>query len=417
MSIAWRPAMAIDNGIIDHDHQVLISIINDFLEIIPNFGNKDDMERTLIRLNHYVNTHLEREEHLQAKAAYPTRGTHHQAHETLLHRLEGLAEKVSTLDACLIEDAHSQLARSEFAFVDSTALSSLNDTYTEFSQLLRGWIIDHIVKADLPMRTFVEALRKHAVAMPSIWDARPAQLAPNLDASRTDKTALLIGKTWMPAGFCKEREDGLLEINARSATPLQRPTHPENSILNRLRNDARRLGMEVQFDPDCTNLKDKALSAALQFCKNTGLDSSDKGSEHAGLARILKENAALFELQELAGAPRRYFIRSTGSKFSRIFGNIGGQMLDQALTKPRRLHWQLMLDGVLEYGAPLRVVGLAHAFGRDDLVVEGLLAPFHDHTHKTAEVLAVVSYDYALAVHSNVAHASPLSPHEHIAPR
>lgn len=408
MSIAWRPAMAIDNGIIDHDHQVLISIINDFLEILPSLGSKTDMERTLVRLHHYVNTHLEREELLQEKAAYPPRSNHLQSHTTLQHRLQGLAEKVGRLDGALLEDARSQLVHSEITFVDSTALASLNDTYTEFSLLLRGWIIDHIVKADLPMRTFVEALRKHAVSMPSLWDARPAQLAPNINTARQQKNALLTGKSWMPAGFCKERADGLLEVNARTTTPLLRSDMPENAILTRMRSDARRLGMEVQLDPECANLKDQVLSAALRLCKNTGLDSSDKGSEHTGLTKALKENTALFELREATDAPRRYFIRSAGTKFSRIFGEIGGLMLDQALAKPARIHWQLLLDGVLEYGAPLRVVGLAQAFGRDDLVVEGLLAPFRDPARGTAEVLAVVSYDYALDVHSDAANASAL---------
>ena len=42
MLILWRQSMAIDNSIIDHIHQVLLSIINDFDEAISSVGGNTE---------------------------------------------------------------------------------------------------------------------------------------------------------------------------------------------------------------------------------------------------------------------------------------------------------------------------------------------------------------------------------------
>src|SRR5512133_3424273 len=95
MTILWRQAMAIDNGIIDHDHQVLLSIINDFCELRPNIDGQAELQRTLAKLHHYANYHFAREEQLQAAANFPH--CHGDAHKHLIRRLDEISVKVAAL--------------------------------------------------------------------------------------------------------------------------------------------------------------------------------------------------------------------------------------------------------------------------------------------------------------------------------
>ena len=83
----------------------------------------------------------------------------------------------------------------------------------------------------------------------------------------------------------------------------------------------------------------------------------------------------------------------TGPKYARIFGAIAGHDLESFEPPAIFARWKLLIDGILEFGAPLRVIGLAKAFGRDDLKVEGLLAPLHERDAKYAEVIGAASYD------------------------
>lgn len=384
MSILWRPAMAIDNGIIDHDHQVLLSIINDFCELIPSIGGKVDLERTLTRLRHYTHTHLEREEHLQAQAHFPHQQGHHDEHVNLIRRLDVISQKVKTLHANVIEVVTVATPGDDLAFVDTAVEQEFVAAYGEVTTLLRSWLVDHIVKSDRLMKPYVDAMKPHSEVMPSLWKAMPAHLAPNIETPQAAKTAFFAGDAWLPARFCDERNDVL----GQGGTPHAAQPHP---VIAAMYAKAKQLGLLIDIDPDCRHLKDHTLGEAVSLL----LGRSDGLRAPMPTAMLaFKQNAALFERRPQEDSSHSYFVRRTGEKFARIFGQIAGHMIDEVI-EPRLLpRWQLLLDGVLAYGAPLRVVGLANAFGRDDLVLEGVLAPFHN--GDSSEVLAMVSYEIGL---------------------
>lgn len=398
MAILWRPAMAIDNGIIDHDHQVLISIINDFCEVVPSIGGKVEMERTLAKLHHYTNTHLEREEHLQAAVCFPQRKNHHDEHRSLVRQLDAISNRVADLDARVFEAVQSDSGLNDLAFIESEDAKRFLASFDDIKMLLRRWLVEHILKSDLPLKTYVEAMRPHAATMPSIWRAESALLAPNLDTPQAAKNALQTAKAWMPAAFRKERQEAPLDDFDRTAASTA-----EHAVIAWMHKESDRIGFPVKFDPDCRNIADRALKDALTVWQS-GLSSHGtpprSGVTHASLITF-KENTALFE-RITSPTGRRYLARKVGPKFARLFGEISGRILDEVYSPQRLLRWNLMLDGVLEFGAPLRGIGLANAFGRDDLVVESLLAPFHDHEKKTAEVLVVMSYESSIALPETV---------------
>lgn len=393
MTILWRQAMAIDNGIIDHDHQVLLSIINDFCELRPTIDGQGELQKTLAKLHHYANCHFTREEQLQAAANFPHSQGHGATHKRLIHRLDEISEKVASLGPSAIEVVHAGEEDNEFALVDSDTILNHLQPYDEITALLRTWMVDHILKSDLAMKPYVAAMKPHANKMGSLWSFKPALLMPNFDTPRAAKDALLSAKTWMSAGYRNEK------LSATDERPVVLPTvpveSPENPVLARMRRDARQLGMTIEFDPRCLEFNSRALVEALAAWRNS-LTASRRTSAFAPTAmQGFLDNTALFERVDQANGRCRYTASKTGVKFTRIFGDIDGRVLEDVVAPRILARWKLLLDGVLDYNAPLRIVGLAHAFGRDDLVVEGLLAPFRRGNVK--QVLAVVSYDMSVA--------------------
>ena len=386
--------MAVDNGIIDHDHQVLISIINDFSELRPTMGGTAELLRTLARLHHYVNTHFAREEHLQVASGFPSRLDHHLEHRKLGSRLDLVSERTAALDqVAILSMLHSQ-GSDDITLVDNDIVTHLITVHEEIAALLRTWVVDHIVKTDLPMRPYVDAMRPYAAKMSSLWAEKPALLVPNLDTPKAAKDALSSAKTWMAAGFRNEAAP-LPRFKMDEARPGPLSEHP---AISRMRKKAQRLGMVVDFDTQCTNFRSQGLNDAFAALLSAQEQSDGKASVDFSPSNLRPylHQAALFERHEEKGGDRSYRSTHAGPKFMRIFGNVAGNKIDDIMPPSVAARWNLLLDGVLDYNAPLHVIGLAEAFGRKDLLVEGLLAPFRDMVGRPPEVLVVACYEMAL---------------------
>src|SRR3954451_22518317 len=70
MTIVWRDAMSIDNGLIDEDHKSLISLVNAVDEVQPGREMRGRIAAILEQLDAYTRVHFEREERLQIKAHF-----------------------------------------------------------------------------------------------------------------------------------------------------------------------------------------------------------------------------------------------------------------------------------------------------------------------------------------------------------
>ncbi len=151
MTIEWRRQMSVDGSVIDADHRHLIDIINRFENFVVDGLTADEALEILFALKFYAATHFKREERLQKLSLYPHDEAHAQQHEDLLGRLDGI-----------ISDLKEAGDR------------PLNEVAAETSQLLREWLIHHVLESDLKMKPFVEAMRKEAEAMGALADEEPA---------------------------------------------------------------------------------------------------------------------------------------------------------------------------------------------------------------------------------------------------
>jgi len=148
MTIQWRDNMSVDGGLIDADHKHLIEIINKF-EVFSKGGlSVDQAMEILYALKFYSSTHFRREERLQLLAGFPYAEEHKLEHEELLQQLGHVIEEFRNLapDA----DYH------EYA--------------RETAELLRHWLIDHVLNRDLTMKGYVDLLKKETSGMGTLSD-------------------------------------------------------------------------------------------------------------------------------------------------------------------------------------------------------------------------------------------------------
>jgi hemerythrin len=134
MPIAWRDALAIGNEEIDADHQKLIRLVNLYEDAIAK-KNTFELKVAFQGLLEYAEAHFEREEKLMDAVAYPDRFRHREAHALLKGELQkfhdGLADPQSP---------HLEIGKA--------------------SIFLRDWIVEHVVKMDLPLKPYLTGGRR-----------------------------------------------------------------------------------------------------------------------------------------------------------------------------------------------------------------------------------------------------------------
>jgi hemerythrin len=153
MAIQWRPEMKIDGAMIDDDHRHLIDIINRMERLAPGSPDPAELMDIVYALKLYAGTHFQREERLQRLVGYPEASGHHVEHADLLARLDPIIGR-------------AQGARSDPA-----------GTHREVGQLLRAWLLQHIIKSDFKMRPYAEELRRHEADQVALRDALPGARA------------------------------------------------------------------------------------------------------------------------------------------------------------------------------------------------------------------------------------------------
>jgi hemerythrin len=140
--IKLTPDLLIGNATIDHDHEKLVKIINEFLEHSKSISNVELMSETLKSLLEYTKFHFEREEKIQKECMYPYHEMHRHEHKALVMQIQEMARTY------FIEKTKP---------VDNNSISMLN-------QLLKTWLFDHIKKFDTNMRQWVDPDWQHPKA-------------------------------------------------------------------------------------------------------------------------------------------------------------------------------------------------------------------------------------------------------------
>jgi len=133
--ILWRDTMCVHNDLIDADHRHLICLIN-CVELALRNNSSAQLENVIAQLGDYTDYHFRREEQIQQTIGYPGLQEHRQAHTRLIARFKDLRQQVLNL-------------------VSPNPDAALKE---EVIDLLRHWLIDHVLKEDLEMKPF---LSKH----------------------------------------------------------------------------------------------------------------------------------------------------------------------------------------------------------------------------------------------------------------
>lgn len=142
MQVLWREEMSIDGGVVDDDHRHLVKIVNRFLAV--NEGQSGvkvrELDYLIGDLTRYTVLHFEREEQIQLAIRFPFFQAHRREHEELRTRLSKIAR------------SHKQIPRAGQRLPAGEL--------TEIGTLLRDWLLNHILQADMLMKPYVEEMHK-----------------------------------------------------------------------------------------------------------------------------------------------------------------------------------------------------------------------------------------------------------------
>ena len=142
MPIVWKQQMATGNTIIDDEHKLLICLINS-VEIALKAENHGNMIRFLIKELHlYTRNHFTQEEKIMMQYKYKDYVAHKMQHQKILDDLKALEDKLETI------------SNNEESF------SQIEDNIAD---LLRSWIIDHVITTDLKLKPLFETYKSNGI--------------------------------------------------------------------------------------------------------------------------------------------------------------------------------------------------------------------------------------------------------------
>ena len=128
MGLQWRDQLSVGNDLIDTDHKHLIEVINK-AEVSLKASNKVELNALLEELSRYSGSHFEREELIAKAVGYPNSAQLHESHTWLVANLNQFKQDIG--------DIWTEAA------------------VTQFTAFLRDWLIQHVIKEDLPMKPWM----------------------------------------------------------------------------------------------------------------------------------------------------------------------------------------------------------------------------------------------------------------------
>jgi len=123
--ISWKNEFSVGNELMDEQHQVLFSLINDFFHA----ESKEKVFTIFNSLFEYVELHFKEEESLMIEVNYPKFSAHIKQHNILRNKLKLLRDKLETSDP---------------------------ESYNRIGIFLYNWLAKHILKSDMDYKEFVK---------------------------------------------------------------------------------------------------------------------------------------------------------------------------------------------------------------------------------------------------------------------
>lgn len=132
MPIIWRDDMNVGVEEIDNQHKYLVCLINTIeAGVNCNLGKKLFVEQ-LSQLEAYTHFHFDREEKFQIEKLFPHSESNKTEHKQLIKRLEEIIENLKSGEDTLLRQ---------------------KDIGNLF-EVLREWLLDHILVEDMKMKDF-----------------------------------------------------------------------------------------------------------------------------------------------------------------------------------------------------------------------------------------------------------------------
>ena len=127
MTIEWNDKLSVGNETIDDDHKHLIKLINAYERAVSQ-NNIKILGLAFGSLEDYAVAHFEREEKIMDAVHFPKRRPHREVHKQLLET---------------VKKKHEAIEQGESIDID------------ELSAFLRSWLVDHVIKEDMQMKSYL----------------------------------------------------------------------------------------------------------------------------------------------------------------------------------------------------------------------------------------------------------------------
>lgn len=92
--IEWKKEFSVGIAEVDHEHQELITLINELHDVIQANGGPDQVLESLGEIFAQISSHFALEEKMMRKSRYPALAEHKEDHETLLDELRDIMDNV-----------------------------------------------------------------------------------------------------------------------------------------------------------------------------------------------------------------------------------------------------------------------------------------------------------------------------------
>lgn len=128
--IEWSESMSVGNSAVDHDHKIIVQLINQLHQELSTTQDRKTQGSTLNTLIDYTLYHFAREEQVMQACKYPLFAEHKRQHEGLTEQVADIAHRFNEKKEDIIQD--------------------------ELLEFLKNWLINHILKQDMGFRPYAE---------------------------------------------------------------------------------------------------------------------------------------------------------------------------------------------------------------------------------------------------------------------
>jgi hemerythrin len=131
--IKWRDSYSVDIEQIDHQHELLVKLINDMFEVVRDKETNMSPSSQISTLIEYTQEHFDYEEKFLEQAGYEFLDHHKKIHKELVQEVMDLRD--------LIEKNTDGVSSDLYSF-------------------LRNWLVNHILKEDMQYKDCLSAANK-----------------------------------------------------------------------------------------------------------------------------------------------------------------------------------------------------------------------------------------------------------------